>query len=93
MRPGPRFARHGASLDVKEALARASEAAHTREALEVYDERVSQLANAGNNPAYEEAARLVARMAALRSKAEQEAYVVEIKARFGRKRNFMKLLG
>ncbi len=53
----------------------------------------SQLANAGNNPAYKEAARLVARMATLRNKAEQAAYAVEIKARFGRKRNFMKLLG
>ena len=39
------------------------------------------------------AARLVARMATLRNKAEQAAYVVEVKARFGRKRNFMKLLG
>ncbi len=84
---------HGASLGVKETLAMASETAHPREALAVYDERVSQLANAGNNPAYEAAARLVARMATLRNKAEQAAYAVEIKARFGRKRNFMKLLG
>ena len=84
---------HGASLGVKETLAMASETAHPREALAVYDERVSQLANAGNNPAYEAAARLVARMATLRNKAEQAAYVVEVKARFGRKRNFMKLLG
>ena len=82
-----------ASLGVKEALAMASEVAHPREALEVYAERVNQLADAGNNHAYEEAARLMARMAALRSKTEQAAYIVEIKARFGRKRNFMKLLG
>lgn len=84
---------HGASMGVKETLATKSEASHPREALEIYAGRVAQLADAGNNPAYEEAARLVARMATLRNKAEQAAYVVEIKARFGRKRNFMKLLG
>jgi uncharacterized Zn finger protein len=84
---------HGASMGVKEILAMASEAAHPREALEVYAGRVSQLADAGNNHAYEEAARLVTRMATLRNKAEQAAYVAEIKVRFGRKRNFMKLLG
>jgi hypothetical protein len=31
-------------------------------------------------------------MAALRSRAEQAAYVAALKAGFGRKRNFMKLL-
>jgi hypothetical protein len=31
-------------------------------------------------------------MAALRSKAEQSAYVAALKERHGRKRNFMKLL-
>jgi hypothetical protein len=31
-------------------------------------------------------------MAALRNPAEQTAYIVELKARLGRKRNFMKLL-
>ncbi len=46
-----------------------------------------------NNPAYEEAAQLVARTATLRDKTGQAAYVEELKARFGRKRNFMKLLG
>ncbi|MGO9174497.1 MAG: SWIM zinc finger family protein [Rhodomicrobium sp.] len=84
---------HGASIGVRETLAMASEKAHPREALEVYAERVGQLADSGGNPAYEEAAQLVARMATLRSKAEQAAYVAELKTRFGRKRNFMKLLG
>jgi hypothetical protein len=37
--------------------------------------------------------KLVARMARLRSKAEQVAHVLALKERFGRKRNFMKLLG
>jgi uncharacterized Zn finger protein len=85
--------RHGTSLDVREALAMKSEAAHPRDALEVYAERVAQLANGGGNQAYEEAAKLVARMARLGNKEEHVAYLTQLKARFGRKRNFMKLLG
>ncbi len=84
---------HGASRGVKEALARASEATHPREALSVYREHVEDLAGAGGNPAYEEAAALIARMATLQAAAEQAAYVAEIKERHRRKRNFMKLLG
>jgi tetratricopeptide (TPR) repeat protein len=85
--------RHGASLALKQTLARASEATHPQEALAVYAERVEQLAETGGNRVYEEAVELVARMAKLRSPAEQKAYVTALKARFGRKRNFMKLLG
>lgn len=85
--------KHGASMGVKETLARTSEAMHPREALEAYTERVDQLVNAGGNPAYAEAAKLIAHMTALRSGAEQAAFVTELKARHGRKRNFMKLLG
>lgn len=84
--------RYGASLGVKEGLARASEAMHPREAIEVYTERVNQLADAGGNPAYAEAARLVAHMGTLQSATAQTAYVAELKARFGRKRNFVKAL-
>jgi tetratricopeptide (TPR) repeat protein len=84
---------HGASMGVKQALARASEASHPAESLAAYAERVDQLADAGGNPAYAEAAGLVARMAGFRSVAEQTAYVAALKARHGRKRNFMKLLG
>jgi hypothetical protein len=40
-----------------------------------------------------EAAKPVARMATLRSKAEQIAYVPALKERFCRRRNFMKPLG
>ena len=50
-------------------------------------------ANTGGDPAYAEAAKLIARMAALRSAPEQAAYVAALKLRFDRKRNFMKLLG
>ena len=85
--------KHGASVGSRDALARASESTHPREALEVYAERVDQLAKAGSNPAYSEAATLIARMAALRSAAEQAAYVAALKVRFRLKRNFMKLLG
>jgi uncharacterized Zn finger protein len=81
------------SRAVKESLARESEAAHPREALDVYAERVDELANEGGNRAYEEAAGLIARMDRLRGAAEQTAYVATLKERFGRRRNFMKLLG
>lgn len=47
----------------------------------------------GGNPNYQEACRLVARMAPLREASEQAAYVAELKVRFKPKRNFMKLLG
>jgi hypothetical protein len=77
---------------VKQSLAQASEATHPREAIEVYAERADQLATHGSNPACVAAAALVARMAALRSSTEQAAYIVALKAGFGRKRNFMKLL-
>jgi hypothetical protein len=80
------------SGSAKEGLARASEADHPREALNVYAERVDELANGGGNRAYEEAAGFIARMGRLRSPAEQAAYVAAVKERFGRKRNFVKLL-
>ena len=62
------------------------------EALEVYRERVDHLAGAGGDRQYAEAATLVARMGILRGHGVQAAYVADLKARFGRKRNFMKLL-
>jgi len=85
--------KHGVSMGLKDALARASETTHPREALAAYAERVDQLANAGGDPAYADAAKLIARMAALRNAGEQAAYVAALKARFGRRRNFMKVLG
>jgi uncharacterized Zn finger protein len=82
--------KHGASMVLKEELARASEATHPGEALEVYAAQVEQLANSG---VYAEAVKLIARTAQLRSASEQAAFVANLKARHGRKRNFMKLLG
>jgi hypothetical protein len=85
--------KHGVSVDLKDALARASETTHPREALTAYAERVDQLASAGGDRAYAEAAKLIARMAVLRNAGEQATYVAALKARFGRRRNFMKVLG
>ncbi len=90
-RPGAACA-NMASVDLQEKLARACEATHPREALEIYAERVNQLADAGGSHAYAEAASLINRMAGLRGAAVQAAYVAELKMRFGRKRNFIKLL-
>jgi len=84
---------YGASRNVTEVLAKASERTHPQMALAVYAERVEYLAKMGGNPAYEAAAALIARMAALRCAADQAAYVAGLKERHGRKRNFMKLLG
>jgi uncharacterized Zn finger protein len=81
------------ALDTRQDLARASEATHLKEALQVYVERVEQLASPGGNRAYAEAAKLIAHMAKLRSGTEQSAYMTALRARHGRKRNFMKLLG
>jgi hypothetical protein len=77
---------------LKDELAGKSEATHPAEALEVYAARVDHLASAGGDPAYAEAAKLVARMTKLRPGGEQVAYVLSLKVRFGRRRNFMKLL-
>jgi tetratricopeptide (TPR) repeat protein len=82
--------KHGASMVLKEELAGASDATHPAEALEVYTSRVEHLVSSGGG--YEEAAKLVARMATLRGRGEQVAYVLSLKVRFGRRRNFMKLL-
>ncbi|MEW6644723.1 MAG: DUF6880 family protein [Pseudomonadota bacterium] len=84
---------HGTSQVVTRDLAMASEATHASQALAAYVERVEELVGLGSNSAYEEAAALTKRMSALRSAAEQAAYMAAIKARHGRKRNFMKVLG
>lgn len=84
---------HGASRRLIESLAKASEATHPAEALGAYAEQVEERVKAGGNPGYAEAAGLIARMAALRGASEQATYVADLKVRFRRKRNFMKLLG
>ena len=84
--------KHGASAGTKYALAEASEKTHPVEALRVYAERIEQLVGGGGNHGYAQAATLIARMGKLRSAAEQTAYVAALRERFGRKRNFMKLI-
>ena len=85
--------KHKVSDGAKVALADASKARYPREALEVYAERVNQFVSTGGNHAYGEAAKVIARMAALQSEAEQAAYIATLKERHRQKRNFMKLLG
>lgn len=83
---------HGAAPEQKLRLAEAGEASHPREALGVYSERVEALVSGGVPSGYPEAAAFVDRMARLHSPAEHAAYRAGLKARHGRKRNFMALL-
>jgi tetratricopeptide (TPR) repeat protein len=84
--------KYGASGSLTDELAGKCEATHPREVLEVYTQRVDQLVIAGGGSNYEQAGKLVARMAKLRASGEQVAYVLELKQRFGRRRNFIQLL-
>ena len=84
---------HGASRHLQHYLAEASEATHPDAARELYAARVDELVEAGGNHRYQEAAGLIARIAALHGAGEQAAYVADLKERFRRKRNFIRLLG
>ncbi|HEY4987367.1 MAG TPA: hypothetical protein VII39_12165 [Bradyrhizobium sp.] len=79
-------------MDLEMELAETSEATHPADALKVYLPRVDALVNSGDGAAYAEAAKLIERMAKLRDRGEHVAYVLELKVRYGRRRNFMKLL-
>ncbi|HET6618670.1 MAG TPA: SWIM zinc finger family protein [Dongiaceae bacterium] len=85
--------RHGASEQVKEVLIQATETTRPRDAIAFYAAKVERLANSGAGDSYKEAAELIARVAKLRDPAEHAAYVADIRERFRRRRNFMKLLG
>jgi tetratricopeptide (TPR) repeat protein len=85
--------KHGASLSVKERLARQSEETHPGDALAVYTVCVDHLAAAGGDPAYDQAKLLVARIARLQDAATHAHYVAALKQRYARKRNFIKRLG
>jgi len=84
---------HGAADSLQEMLAGASEATHPGEALAVYTRRVDQLVGAGGNGNYQDACRLIARMASLRNAPEQASHVAGLRLRYKAKRNFIKLLG
>jgi uncharacterized Zn finger protein len=83
---------HGASPDVKNSLARACESTHPREAVGVYAERIEELVDSGGSPAYAEAATLIAHVGTLRDTNDQGAYVAGLRARYVRRRNFIKAL-
>lgn len=74
-------------------LAERSETSHPGEALAVYTTRVDELASAGGNGNYEEACRLIARMARLCSAEDQAGHVGRLRVKFKAKRNFIKILG
>lgn len=83
---------NGASMTAREDLARASEATHPRQAIDVYTERIDQLVDGGGDQAYKAAIKLLGHLATLRSADDQASHVEALKARFSRKRNFMKRL-
>jgi len=85
--------RHGASPDVGEALAIASETTQPEIALAAHAERIETLVLNGYGDSYERAVALLRRMASLRSAAAQEDHVADLRRRYARRRNFMKLLG
>jgi hypothetical protein len=62
------------------------------EAVAGHAERVRRLAQSGGNPAYAEAAAIVARMAKLQAPAEHAAFLADLRTRFARRRTFIKLL-
>jgi hypothetical protein len=78
------------SVHMKRALARASEHQHSGEALEVYAAEVEEFVNDGQ---YDEAVKVIAHMKKIMNATEQASYVADLKLRYGRKRNLMKLLG
>ncbi len=84
--------KQGASMDLTMELAKASESTHPADALKVYLPQVDALVNSGDASAYAAAAKLIERMAKLRDRGEHVAYVLELKLRHARRRNFMKLL-
>lgn len=79
----------GCGAQLRHELAEATRATHPGKALLVYGDLVEQQVKFGR---YEEAAKLIRRMASLRSAAKQTIYLADLKDRHRRKRNFMKLL-
>jgi tetratricopeptide (TPR) repeat protein len=85
--------KHVVSIGTMDQLAGQSEATHPKDVLAVYALRVDQYAAVGGDPAYDQAAQLVARMARLQGAAAQTEFVAALKLRHARKRNFIKRLG
>jgi len=85
--------RHGASEDVRKTLVEKTEATRPRDAIAFYAARIERLAQSGIGDSYEQAAKLIKRLSKLHDPAEHAGYLAEIKERYRRRRNFMKLLG
>jgi hypothetical protein len=73
-------------------LAEASEATHAGRAAMVYRERIDSLLLYSDNQRYQEAAQLVVRLGKLQEPAVHSSFLDDLRARHGRRRNFMKLL-
>jgi uncharacterized Zn finger protein len=89
--------RGGCSEEVWFELARAREAEHPEDAIPIYQRRIEAAVASGSNRGYADAARLLQRLRDLfacagRGTDEASRYVAELRARFGKKRNFIKLL-
>ncbi|MDP3693071.1 SWIM zinc finger domain-containing protein [Bradyrhizobium sp.] len=84
--------KHGASAGLTDELASQCEGSHPAEVLAVYTMRVDHLVKSGGSSNYEQAAKLVVRMAKLRARGEHVAYVLALKKQFERRRNFIKML-
>ncbi len=84
--------KHGAPVDLMDELSGQCEGSHPAEVIDLYAKRVDHLVNTSGSSNYEQAAKLVARMAKLRARGEHVAYVLELKKRFERRRHFIKLL-
>lgn len=77
------------SPPVSERRARACEATHPARAIAIYAPCIERLADGGSNGTYDEAAALVARMAAVRTAAEHEAFLAGLNLRYKRRRNLV----
>lgn len=89
--------RGGCSEDVWFELARAREAEHPEDAIPIYQRRIEASVASGSNRGYADAARLLERLNELFARADRGAeafaqYVARLRAHFGKKRNFIKLL-
>lgn len=81
------------SLETKQRLARESASSHPDHVVSLYKSMVENLVLFSDNQRYQEAAKVIERIGALLGPAEFADYVGGLRQLYGRKRNFMKLLG
>jgi uncharacterized Zn finger protein len=83
---------HNGSDEVVLALAGASGSQYPQQALTAYARTIDKLVSEGGNRNYDAAHGLIAKMARLRGRTEQQHYISGLMIKFKAKRNFMKLL-